>query len=300
MLASGTEIVHALGLSDRIVGISHECDFPPDLMGRPRLSAPRFDPEGMDSGQVDRAVRSAMAEHGSVYRIDGDLLERLRPDLILTQAVCEVCAVPTPGVRAEVERRGLSARVLSLDAHSMEGILQTVEAVAEAAGAPERGARLRADLEARMERVRRALAGRSRPRVLALEWLDPPFSPGHWVPEMVSAAGGECLLGQPGARSREVDWRELAGLEPDVLVVMPCGYDVEAAQRDADAHADRLFDVAGEAVTAGRAWIVNGSAYFNRSGPRFVRGIEILGGLLHPGALPAPEPAEARPWRPAA
>ena len=298
LLASGTEIVDTLGLGDRLVGISHECDFPPALLDRPRVSRPRFDPEGLDSGAIDRAVRQAMAEHGSVYHVDAERLAELRPSLVLTQAVCEVCAVPTPGVRETVRRLGLEAEVLSLDAHTLADILTTIRQVAGAAGDPERGEAVAHALAERLDRVRSAVADASRPRVLAIEWLDPPFTPGHWVPEMIEAAGGECLAGEAGERSEETTWEALDGLDPDVLLIMPCGYGVDASVRDADAHAKQLAGVGGRAVAEGRAWVVDGSSYFNRSGPRAVDGVEILAGLLHPDRWSAPSPAVARTWRP--
>ncbi len=300
LLASATEIVCELGLEDALVGISHECDHPPRVLDRPRVSRPRFDPEGMDSGEVDRAVRRAMAEHGSVYEIDADRLEALAPDLVLTQAVCEVCAVPTAGVRDVVADRGLAADVVSLDAHTLEEILGSVETVGRAAGVPDRAADARAGLASRLEAVEEVVAGAGRPRLLAVEWLDPPFVPGHWVPEMVERAGAENLAGRAGERSREVGWEELEGLDPDALAVMPCGYGVEAARADADRHADRLRRLAPRAVEEGRAWVVDASSYFNRSGPRVVDGVEILAGLLHPDRLPSPPEAAARRWRPEA
>lgn len=298
LLASGTEIVDALGLADRLVGISHECDHPPHLLDRPRLSRPRFDPTGLDSGAIDRAVRRAMAEHGSVYAVDADRLAALEPDLILTQAVCEVCAVPTPGVQETVRSRGLDARVQSLDAHTLADILGTIRQVADAAGVPERGRRLTADLEARMDAVARSVAGAPRPRVLAIEWLDPPFAPGHWVPEMIDRAGGECLVGEPGARSEQREWSDVEGLDPDVLLIMPCGYGLEASRADADRHAERLAAAAPRAVEEGRAFVVDGSAYFNRSGPRVVDGVEILAGLLHPDRWNPPSARAAERWSP--
>lgn len=298
LLASATEIVHGLELDDRLVGISHECDHPTALMDRPRLSRPRFDPAGMDSGEIDRAVRRAMAEHGSVYAVDADLLARLEPGLILTQAVCEVCAVPTPGVRETVGTLGLDADVVSLDAHTLDDILGTIHQVARAAGVADRGDRFAAALEGRLRAVSRAVADAERPRVLAIEWLEPPFLPGHWVPEMIDAAGGICVAGEAGRRSEETDWDALAGLDPDLLVVMPCGYGLAAARADADRYADRLLSVARRAVEEGRSFVVDASSYFNRSGPRVVDGVEILAGLLHPDRWPDPIPPAAAPWRP--
>lgn len=299
LLASGTEIVHVLGLEDRLIGISHECDYPPELLDRPRISRPRFDPSALDSGAIDQAVRQAMQEHGSVYALDEDRLAELRPDLILTQAVCEVCAVPTPGVRESVRSLGLDAAVLSLDAHTLPEILDTIRAVGEAAGVAQRAEAVIASLERRLEAVATALGGADRPDVLAIEWLDPPFAPGHWVPDQVERAGGRCVVGETGARSVETSWEALSGLDPDVLVIMPCGYGLEASSADADAHTERLLTVAPRAVEAGRAFVVDGSSYFNRSGPRAVDGVEILAELLHPDrwARPAAEPA-ASVWRP--
>lgn len=299
LLASATEIVCELGLDDRLVGISHECDHPPEVLDRPRVSRPRFDPEGMTSGEVDRAVRRAMEEHGSVYAIDADRVAELDPDLILTQAVCEVCAVPTTGVRDVVDERGLDTRVLSLDAHTLGEILASVEAVGRAAGIDERAQDVRRRLERRVERVGRRVEDAPRPGVLGVEWLDPPFVPGHWVPEMVEAAGGRNLAGEAGERSREVGWEELAGLDPDALVVMPCGYGLEASREEADAFADRLREVAPRALDEGRSWVVDASSYFNRSGPRVVDGVEILAGLLHPDRVEAPPGGTAERWTPA-
>jgi len=295
LLASGTEIVAALGLGERLVGISHECDYPEALLDRPRVSRSRFDPEGLTSGEIDRAVRSAMSEHGSVYEVDGDLLEALHPDVILTQAVCEVCAVPTSGVREVVAARGLTAEVVSLDAHSIEDILASIAQVGEATSSPESARAAIAGIRARLDEVARAVGEARRPRVLAIEWLDPPFVPGHWVPEMIQAAGGENLAGTCAQPSRQVDWPTICDLDPDVLVVMPCGFGVEAAAADARAHADRLATAAPRAIANGRAFVVDASAYFNRSGPRFVTGVEILAGLLHPERVEAPGRDRALP-----
>ena len=298
LLASGTEIVDALGLGQCLVGISHECDHPPHLLDRPRVSRPRFDPEGLSSGEIDAAVRQALAEHGSVYEIDPAILEELDPDIIITQAVCDVCAVPTDGVREVLGARGIEAEVVSLDAHTIDEILASVTQVARAAGSPdtarEAGGSLRSRLDAVCAAVRDAVA----PRVLGIEWFDPPFAPGHWVPEMIELAGGRNLLGEAGQPSREVSWDELGDLDPDALLLMPCGYGLDASRADADAHAERLGEVAPRAIAEGRAWVVDASSYFNRSGPRFVTGVEILGGLLHPDRLPAPDPRHAAVWTP--
>jgi iron complex transport system substrate-binding protein len=297
MLASATEIVAALGLEDRLVAISHECDHPAHVLDRPRASRPRFDPDGLDSGEIDRAVRAAMAEHGSVYELDSALLERLQPDLILTQAVCEVCAVPTAGVREAVAACSLAAEVLSIDAHTMGEILASIETVGHAAGEPAAAAALRASLERRLGAIAAAVGGAARPRVLSIEWLDPPFIPGHWLPEMVELAGGSNVRGQAGARSEQTTWEALEGEDPDVLLIMPCGYGLAASIADADRHAERLRRCAPRAVAEGRAFVVDGSSYFNRSGPRAIDGVEILAGLLHPDRVVPPSADAAAVWR---
>lgn len=286
LLASATEIVCALGLRDDLVAISHECDYPPEVLDRPRVSRPRFDPAALDTGGIDRAVRQAMQEHGSVYEVDGGRLSALRPDLVLTQAVCDVCAVPTASAREAVASLEYEPQVLSLDAHDLEGIFRSIEAVGAAAGIPRRAAEYVAELRARAAAVRARVAGRPRPRVLALEWLDPPFVPGHWVPEMIASAGGVNLQGESGVRSAQVSWADLGTCDPDVLVIMPCGFGLDASRAEAARHAERLAHVAPRAIESGRAYAVDGSSYFNRSGPRVVDGIEILAALLHPDLFP--------------
>jgi iron complex transport system substrate-binding protein len=280
LLASATEMVFALGLGERLVAISHECDYPPEALDRPRVSQPRFDPAGLSSGAIDAAVRQAMASHGAVYELDEGRLLAARPDLILTQAVCEVCAVPTTLAAQAARAVGGGARVLSLDAHTVADIFESIRVLAAVAGVPDRGERLVASYEERLGRARPA--GGGRPGVLAIEWLDPPFVPGHWVPEMIELAGGRCLAGVAGRPSREVSWDHLATLDPDVLIVMPCGFGLDRSREEAQAHAAALARVAPRAIGSGRAFVVDGSAYFNRSGPRVVDGIEILAALLHP------------------
>jgi iron complex transport system substrate-binding protein len=298
LLASATEIVAALGLEECLVGISHECDYPAHVLDRPRLSQPRFDPEGLSSTEIDAAVRHAMAEHGSVYAIADAQLADLDPDLVLTQAVCEVCAVPTPGVRDAVKARGLHAEVVSLDAHTIAEILDTILAVGRAAGVEAKAVDLVRGLEQRMALVARAVQDRPRARVLAIEWLGPPFLPGHWVPEQIERAGGVCLAGETGSHSRQVAWKDLEGFDPDVLILMPCGYGLEASRVEADRAAVQLVELAPRAIEAGRAFVVDGSSYFNRSGPRVVDGIEILAALLHPGAVDRTLADVADLWKP--
>ena len=285
-LASATEMVCALGLADRLVAISHECDWPPDVLDRPRVSRPLFDPAGLSSGEIDAAVRRTLAAHGRVYDLDAEVLRAVRPDLLLTQEVCEVCAVPTSLAHRAAALLDRMPRVLSLDAHSLAEILGGLAQIAAAAGVPERAGPLMAGLEARLAAVRAAVAGRPHPRVLALEWLDPVFVPGHWGPEMIATAGGDDLFGRSGERSRTLPWEVVADANPDVLLVVPCGYGLDQAHGEAEVHRARLERVAPRAIASGRAWVMDASAYFNRSGPRVVDGVEALGAILHPEALP--------------
>lgn len=286
LLASATEIVCVLGLEDDLVAISHECDHPPEVLDRPRISRPRFDPDGLSGGEIDAVVRESMAMHGNVYILDEPALREVAPDLILTQAVCDVCAVPT-SLAHEAARSLDGATVLSLDAHTVDGIFSTIIRVGEATGTTARAERVVAGLRARVAAVRDRVAHAVRPSVLALEWLDPVFTPGHWGPEMVESAGGANLLGTVGERSKTVTWDLLEACDPDVLLVMPCGYGLDRSIQEADAHADRIRAVAPRAVETERAFVLDGSSYFNRSGPRVVDGIEILGAVLHPECFPA-------------
>lgn len=285
LLSSATEIVYELGLQDRLVAISHECDWPPEALSLPRLSRVRFDPAGLTSGEIDAEVRRCMLEYGSVYEIDAAALAGSRPGLILTQAVCEVCAVPTPSVHEAVRALPDVPHVLSLDAHTLDEIIESVEQVADAANQREQGVLTAASLRARLDHVRECVSARRRPRVLALEWLDPPFAPGHWIPEMVEIAGGEGLIGTVGGRSVEIPWADVESLDPDRLLLAPCGYGLEQAREDADRARARLRAIAPRAIAAGRAAIGH-SAYFSRSGPRVVAGIEALAAWLHPDAFP--------------
>jgi iron complex transport system substrate-binding protein len=285
LLSSATEIVYELGLENRLVAISHECTYPPEALRLPRASRSRFDPTGLTSGEIDAAVRRSMEEHGSVYEVDVERLRALEPDLILTQAVCEVCAVPTGSVHDAVAQLSRAPQVLSLDAHTLEGILETVRQVADAAGESRRGEETVARLRGRMDRVTERTEGRERPRVLMLEWLDPAFAPGHWVPEMVDRAGGENLIGTAGARSEQIGWGTLQELDPDRLLIAPCGYDLAQTREDADRHRERLRRVGARALDAGDAWLLH-SSYFSRSGPRVVEGVEALGRLLYPDLFP--------------
>lgn len=287
LLPSATEIAYALGLGDRVVGVSHGCDHPLSASSKPVLTRPRVRLDGLSSGEIDAAVRQALREFGSVYEVDAAALAAARPSLVLTQGVCEVCAVPTRDAEAAAGAVASCPAVLALDAHDIGGVLDTIRAVGRAGGVPQRAERCVRDIERRIGCVRARVAGRSPASVLALEWLDPPFVPGHWVPEMVALAGGRLLRGAAGRPSFALSWGEIAGLDPDVLLVMPCGFDLAAAGADADRYAASLGPVAARAIRTGRAYAVDATAHFSRPGPRIADGVELLAGLLHPDAFPA-------------
>ncbi|HYR97911.1 MAG TPA: cobalamin-binding protein [Gemmatimonadales bacterium] len=286
LLPSATEIVCALGLEHQLVGVSHSCDHPTAIRSKPRLTRPRFLLEGRSSGEIDVAVRQALREFGSVYELDRARLAAVRPDLLLTQGVCEVCAVPTRD--AETAAAGLDScpTVLALDAHDVAGVLETIRLVGRAGGVPERADRCVLEIERRIASVRARIEDQPEPRVLALEWLDPPFVPGHWVPEMVALAGGNVLRGVAGRPSCPVAWEDLAGLDPDVLLVMPCGFALAAARVDARRYGASLCAVAPRAIRSRRAYAVDATAHFSRPGPRVADGVELLAALLHPDIFP--------------
>lgn len=266
LLPSATEIVCALGLEDRLVGISHSCDYPPSITHLPRLSRPRMDLEGLSSGEIDTAVRAAMRDYGSVYEIDVAGLEVLQPDLILTQGICDVCAVPESQVLASVP----GTRIVTLDAHDLAAVFQSIRDVGCATGAAAQADRLAADTQRRIAAVRERVAGRPRPRVLALEWLDPPYVPGHWVPEMIDIAGGELLAGVTRRPSYRMEWSQLRALEPEIVLIMPCGFSLDESRGEAERHRSELQAIGG------RVHVLDASAYFSRSGPRVIDGLEVL------------------------
>jgi iron complex transport system substrate-binding protein len=292
LVPSATEMLFALGLGDQVVAVTHECDYPAEASSRPHLTRSLV-PDGLSAGDIDAAVRRLTGEGRHLYELDEPALRELDVDLIVTQAVCEVCAVSYDDVVAVAARLPRRPRVISLDPSNLAEVLADVPRLGGAAGVAERGAHLRDQLERRLEGVRAAVAGASRPRVLALEWLDPPFIGGHWVPEMIEIAGGEDVLGAAAAKSRTAEWDELAAARPDVLVAMPCGWDAVQSRSEVRAHA---ADVA--ALDAERIWAVDAAASFSRPGPRLVEGTELLAHLLHPDRVDAPEgvPFEAVPF----
>lgn len=280
LVPNATEILFALGLGDRVVGVSHECDHPPAARRLPRLTGDAL-PRGLDSAEVDRAVAAQVGGGESLYTLDEERIEALAPDLIVTQSLCPVCAVSTGQVDRAVAPLRRCPELLSLDPKRLADVFDDIRAVGARTGREARAERLVAELEARLARVRRAVAGRPRPRVVALEWLDPPFLGGHWVPEMIEAAGGEALLSRPGEASRRVTWGEVAAADPDVLVAMPCGFDEARAAAELERRRDDAAFAGLRAVRGGRVHPVDANALFSRPGPRLVDGVERLAALFH-------------------
>jgi iron complex transport system substrate-binding protein len=282
LVPSATEMLFALGLGGDVVGVTHECDFPAAAAGLPHLTATVL-PEGLDAGEIDAAVKEIVGEGKALYSLDEERLAELEPDLIVTQAVCEVCAVSYDDVVAVAARLPGRPRVLQQDPSTLGQVLEDVTRLGSAAGIEAEAAGVRRELEARLETVRAAVADVPRPRVLALEWLDPPFLGGHWVPEMIVLAGGEDVVGRPGQKSPQVEWERLAGLEPDVVVAMPCGWYLEDSRAQALEHRDRLSPLGARQVFA-----VDAASTFSRPGPRLVDGVELLAHLFHPERVQPP------------
>jgi iron complex transport system substrate-binding protein len=276
-------MLFALGLGDDVVAVTHECDFPAEATGLPRLTRSVV-AAGLTPAEIDVAVREVVGRGEALYELDEPALAELEPDLIVTLAVGEVCAVSYDDVKSIAARLPSKPDVISLDQSTLTEVLGDVTTLATACSVPELGERLLASLQGRLEAVQRAVAERERPRVVALEWLDPPYVGGHWVPEMITIAGGADPLAAPGERSRVAEWDELRRAEPQVAVAMPCGYYVDDAAAQATAHA---ADIAGLGVA--RAFAVDAASSFSRPGPRLVDGIELLAHLLHPEVAAAPE-----------
>jgi iron complex transport system substrate-binding protein len=285
LLPSATEIVYALGLEDHLVGVTHECDWPPQAQTVQVVSHSALPPVA-EPAEIDRLVSASIGGGEPIYRLDTDAIRDLRPDVVLSQDLCAVCAVPSGHVNAALEILGCQAEVVSLDPSSLDDVLDCVLQVGKVAGVQQRAEEVVGGLRRRLGSVRAAVDGLDRPRVFALEWGDPPFNGGHWIPEMIEIAGGEALLARPGTPSVRVTWEQIGATQPQVVVFMPCGYGLRAATDEARRTLLQRPELAGaEAVLA-----VDASAYFSRPGPRLIDGVEILAAALHPGRL-APPPA---------
>ena len=294
LLPSATEIVYALGLEP--VATSHECDWPPEAAGKPAVNRSRVDADA-SAGEIDAQVLEA-EDAGGVYDIDLAALERADPDLVVSQGICDVCAVDSVLVREAVAELGLDCEVLTTDPHSLEDVFEDVRRIGRATDREDRATEAVAALRERVERVRDRtadLAADERPRVAVLDWTDPVMTAGHWVPELVEWAGGAYGLANPGVASRPREWAEIRGYDPEALVVAPCGFDLEQTFENLDDLDGREGWDDLTAVREGRAYAVDGHHYLNRPGPRLVDSLEHLAGLLHPDRFEAPPADVARP-----
>ena len=305
LLSAGTEILYGLGLGERVVAISHECDWPPEVAGKPRVTSTRV-AAGAASGQIDRQVRALTEAGEALYEIDAERLAALSPDLIVTQAQCDVCAVRYQDVIDLVERHESlrRTRVVALNPLSLDDIFADIVRVGEAAEVSEEATRFVAALQARVAAVvakTKGLAENDRPRVAAIEWIDPVMIAGNWMPELIDLAGGQSGLAAAGRHSGYTPWRLVVEYDPEVILIMPCGFDL--ARTLAEAPALTALDGWNNlsAVQSGRVHAVDGNALFNRSGPRMVDSLELLAHLLHPPLIPAPTfdslaPSAWRTW----
>jgi iron complex transport system substrate-binding protein len=282
LVPSATEMLFALGLGESVVGVTHECDWPPAAVELPHLTATVL-PAGLSAGEIDAAVKEVVGEGRALYSLDEERLAELDPDLIVTQAVCEVCAVSYEDVVKVAARLPSRPRVVQQDPNSLGDVLEDVTRLGEAAGIEAQARERRGELEQRLDAVRAAVDGVNRPRVLALEWLDPPFLGGHWIPEMIEIAGGVDVAGRAGEKSPQVEWSGLQDLDPDVIVAMPCGWYLDDSRAQALAHRERL-----EPLGARRIFAVDAASTFSRPGPRLVDGVELLAHLFHPERVRPP------------
>jgi iron complex transport system substrate-binding protein len=303
LLPSATEIVYALDLGDSLVGVTHECDYPDGVLVKPFVTRSLLDHTTSTSAEIDHAVSQQLHDGLSLYSLDHALLAELAPDIILTQALCEVCAVSFGEVERAVrdvtaEFGGVAPQVLSLEPTSLDDILATIADVGAAIGAEQRAAQVLLDLRARIERVcEQAATAQRRPRVACLEWIDPTFGPGHWLPELVELAGGQPGLGVARSDSRRITWDDVIAFAPEVIVVTPCGFDLARTVAEAlRVLPGRTAWKALPAVRRRRVYAVDGNAYFSRPGPRIVDSLELLGELIHPELFAGWGPSGA--WQP--
>lgn len=279
MLPSATEIAYALGLGDQVVGVTFECDEPASARIEKTVVVGGRDTGGMSPQEIDRYVRDRLAAGEDLYTLDGGALAALAPDVILTQDLCRVCALPSGQVEEALSYLGCQADVVSLDPHTLADVLDTILLVGERTGTADRAQQLVSGLRARLAAVSIAVAGLPRRRVAVIEWVDPLFTAGHWVPDLVTAAGGEPVSGRPGQMSVTASWDSVAACAPDLVVVAPCGYHLDGAIAQARAVAEKL---PGTPI-----WAIDADGLIVRPGPRLVDGVEALAALIHPGVVAA-------------
>lgn len=294
LLPSSTEIVCALGLEENLIGITHECDFPQAIANKPHLTASRISHETMSSKEIDHAVRSQLDGHGSIYDLDTKLLEELNPDLIITQELCDVCAVSYKTVEKAARVYASGAQVVSLEPNTIEDIFENIKTIGALTETSVKASEVVENLQNRLDKIKEKTKNLvNRPRVFMLEWLEPPFAPGHWTPQQVEIAGGNCLLGEAGKRSVTTTYEEIFESKPDVMVLIPCGYYAKDILRQLE---NTYFPPEWRelpAVKNGEVWALDATSYFSRPAPRVVEGIEILAKIFHPEIFGAPVETEA-------
>src|SRR3954449_6389013 len=282
LVPHATELLFALELGDQVVGVTHECDYPEEALRRTHVTRDVL-PPGLSPAEIDAAVRERTERGEAIYALDTELLRDLEPDLIVTQALCPVCAVSYEEVVAEAEQIASCPKVVALDPKTFGETIGDVRTIAQATGAKEAALVLVASTAKRIDRAKLAVRGAALPPVACVEWLDPVFIAGHWTPQLVEMAGGEDVLGFAGEHSEQTTWEAVAAAQPEVVVVMPCGYDAEQSLEQAHLFAGEIATLGAQKVVA-----VNASAYFSRPGPRLVDGIELLAHVLHPDRVPEP------------
>jgi iron complex transport system substrate-binding protein len=280
LVPSATEMLFALGLGGDVTAVTHECDHPPEARELPKVTRDVIGP-GLPPAEIDRAVRELTEQGQAIYELDEDALRRAQPDLIVTQALCAVCAVSYDDVKTVAQRLDPVPELLSLDPHTLGEVLGDVRTLAQATDSKNAGVELVQAAASRVDRVRLAVRAAEPVRVAALEWLDPIYVAGHWTPQLIEYAGGFDVLGLPGEHSERRTWEEVKQAQPEVVVVMPCGYDAERAAEEAYDFGDELDELGARRVVA-----VDAAAYFSRPGPRLIDGLELLGHVLHPDRLP--------------
>ena len=291
LLPSATEIAFALGLEADVEGVTDGCDYPATASDKPVVSRSKLAVGASASAaDIDGAVRDAVKDGEPLYALDAELINRIQPDLILTQDLCRVCAVPTSDVEEALDVLGCHADVLSLDPHTVEDVLEDIVRVGEHTDRSAAARQLVDELRARIARVEETATGLEPASTFPLEWLEPPFSGGHWVPDLIVRAGGTPVLCAPGEHSRPLRWPDVAAAAPEVVAFMPCGYDLAAARKEAEGLAaiPELRDT--PAWQDGRVWVVDATSYFSRPGPRIVDGLELLAWAIHPGSFAEPPP----------
>ena len=294
LLPSATEIVCALGLEENLVGVTHECDYPASIANLPHLTASRISHATMSSAEIDHAVRSQLDGHGSIYDLNEKLLQQLKPDLIITQELCEVCAVSYKQVEKASKMYVADAQVVSLEPNTISDIFENIKTVGQLCDANEKATEVVENLQNHLDKVRAVTENlTNRPRVFMLEWLEPPFAPGHWTPEQAEIAGGKCILGAAGKKSVTTTYSEIFESKPDIMVLVPCGYYTQDILRQLEntRFPNNWREI--PAIENGEIWAMDASAYFSRPAPRVVDGAEILAKIFHPGIFGEPNEREA-------